>query len=109
MRDGLLGKFSDELRLTGMPVKALELITENHSGNGKSCWKHDLERIALLLRCNWAADGEVRLPVVGGGRKNHRRSPTLLFVAGLWIKSQPDKMAAVWNVPSRLRCHASPR
>src|SRR5262249_42931139 len=79
----------------------LELIGENHARDPLARRDLDLERIPLDLGRHGTEKRQPDLTVVIPRRQHERGPMTGLFVPGLRIKIQPDKVATLGNVAQR--------
>ena len=88
----------DVARLSGFPVKASDLIREDHAADGKSLGESHLEWITLRMGGDRARQKKADLGIVGPGGEDRGRPPPRLFVAHTRSEGDPDEIAAAWNV-----------
>jgi hypothetical protein len=81
-----------------LPVKILQMIRKDHSGDPAPRWESDLERVALRLTGDRARDCEARFRVVEAWRQDQCGPPAPLFMTGLRVERQPHEITGVGHV-----------
>ena len=71
---------------SSMPVKILDVVRENNSGDLPTRRQRNFERVALRVTGDRARDDEARLQVVGARREDQGGTTTALLVTSLRIK-----------------------
>ncbi len=104
-------KSADTSCFSCAPVETLQLVGENSAADFEACRNKNFERVALYPTRNRCEYRETCSAIVGHRRKHDRRSSTCLFMASLWIKREPDQIAAIGSVRplTRFRCQPDRR
>ena len=58
----------NQLRFSGTPVQALELIGKNDASHAATLWQEHLKRISFDSGCNWTEQSQANFSVVGRTR-----------------------------------------
>ena len=83
------------------PVEVLQVIREDDTGDCASRRKFNLERVALHLAGDGTGDHEACLRIIDTWREDEGRPAAALFMAGLWVESQPDEITGIRYVCPR--------
>jgi hypothetical protein len=70
---------------SSMPVKSLDVVRENNSGDLSTRRQRNLERVVLHVSGDRAREGETRLQVVGARGEDQGGTPTALLGTSLRI------------------------
>jgi hypothetical protein len=71
---------------SSMPVKILDVVRENNSGDLPTWRQRNFERVVLHVTGDRACDGEARLQVVGTWGEDQGGTPNAQLVTNLRIK-----------------------
>ena len=77
------------------PIEVLHVVRKDDTGDCASRRKLNLEGVPLYLAGNGAGDCEACLRVIHAWREDEGRPAATLFMAGLWVKGQPDQIAGI--------------
>ncbi len=77
------------------------MIRQDDARDARTFRQGDLEGIAFRLISNRANQRQARTAVISRRRQNERGTAPRLFMAGLRIEREPEKVSAFWHVTRR--------